>query len=113
MAQSLKCRVGGCPRNEAATVIGDELPGALQLCFAHTEQYRQNPEGWKIDWDAGAAEPNSVFAPTTWADAKPAMVHEAPAADPRHGKGPGWMAGPNRLRDWTRDRSDKRREPRE
>ncbi len=91
-------------------MVGDELPGALQLCFAHTEQYRQNPAGWKIDWDAGAEEPNSVFAPTAWADAIPSLVPEAPPADPRQGKGPGWMAGPNRLRDWSRERSERRRD---
>jgi hypothetical protein len=108
MAQSPKCRVGGCPRNEAATIIEDEFPGPLQLCFAHTEQYRQNREGWKIDWDAGAAEPTSVFAPATWAAAPAVPVAEPLSEDPPHGKGQGWMAGPNRLRDWSRGR----REPR-
>jgi hypothetical protein len=113
MALSPKCRVGGCPRNEAATVIGEELPGPLQLCFAHTEQYRQNREGWKIDWAAGASEPSSVFAPSTWAAAPLiAPAPEVPAADLRAGKGPAWMGGASRLRDWTRDRRSTRRDPR-
>jgi hypothetical protein len=112
MAQSPKCRVGGCPRNEAATIIGEELPGPLKLCFAHTEQYRQNSEGWKIDWDAGAPEPTSVFAPTTWAIAVAAPAHETSTGDSREGKGPSWMAGPHRLRDWSRERRETRRDPR-
>jgi len=89
-------------------VIGEELPAPLQLCFAHTEQYRQNREGWQIEWAAGASEPTSVFAPTSWAAAPLiAAVPEAPAADPKAGKGP---AGPSRLRDWTRGRRAPRRD---
>jgi hypothetical protein len=110
MALSPKCRVGGCPRNEAATVLGDELPGPLQLCFAHTEQYRQNREGWKIDWAAGAPEPTSVFAPTTWA-AAPLITAapEVPAAA-NAGKAPVWTAGAARLRQWSRERRASRRD---
>jgi hypothetical protein len=95
-------------------VTGAELPGPLQLCFAHTEQYRQNRDGWKIDWAAGASEPTSVFAPTNW-EAAPliAPVSETPAADPKAGAGPAWLSGPARLREWTRERRAARRDQRD
>ena len=73
MIAANKCRVDGCDRNAAASMIRDTLPGPLPLCATHTEDFRMNGEGWDIVWDASAPEPTSV---TTQAAA--AVGHSGP-----------------------------------
>ncbi len=60
MIAANKCRVDGCDRNAAASMIRDTLPGPLPLCATHTEDFRMNGAGWEIVWDASAPEPTSV-----------------------------------------------------
>jgi hypothetical protein len=58
-----KCRVDGCDRNAASSMIRESLPGPLRLCAAHTEEFRLNSPGWDIVWEASAPDPSSVRAP--------------------------------------------------
>jgi hypothetical protein len=58
-----KCRVDGCARHAAATIVGENLPGPLRLCATHTEQFRQNSAAWNIIWERTAPEPTLVRAP--------------------------------------------------
>jgi hypothetical protein len=60
MNASDKCRVSECDRYSAASVLRDDFPGPLPLCATHTEDFRQNGAGWKIDWERGAPEPTSI-----------------------------------------------------
>ena len=57
-----KCRVDGCDRNAASSMIRESLPGPLRLCATHTEDYRLNSSGWNIIWDPTSPEPTSVTA---------------------------------------------------
>ena len=65
MNASEKCRVSECDRWAAASVIREDLPGPLRLCATHTEYFRQNSLGWKINWEHEAPEPISVTTPAT------------------------------------------------
>jgi hypothetical protein len=58
-----KCRVDGCDRNAASSMIRESLPGPLRLCAAHTEEFRLNSAGWDIVWEQAATGPSSVRAP--------------------------------------------------
>jgi hypothetical protein len=58
-----KCRVDGCDRNAASSMIRESLPGPLRLCAAHTEEFRLNSAGWDIVWEQGATDPSSVRTP--------------------------------------------------
>jgi len=62
MNPSEKCRVDGCDRRAAASVVRDSLPGPLPLCLTHTEDFRMNNAGWTIIWENSSAEPTSVTA---------------------------------------------------
>ena len=63
MIASDKCRVDGCARHAAATIVGENLPGPLRLCATHTEQFRQNSAAWSIIWERTTPEPTLVRAP--------------------------------------------------
>jgi len=52
-------------RERAASPGTDDLPGPLRLCATHTEYFRQNSLGWKINWEHEAPEPISVTTPAT------------------------------------------------
>ena len=55
-----QCRVDGCDRRAAASMIRDSLPGPLRLCATHTEDFRMNGAGWTVVWEQSAPEPTSV-----------------------------------------------------
>jgi hypothetical protein len=63
MNASEKCRVSDCDRSAAASVVRDDLPGRLRLCATHTEDFRQDSVGWRIEWEREAPEPTSVITP--------------------------------------------------
>ncbi len=56
------CRVDGCGRRAAASVVRDDLPGPIQLCATHTEDFRMNGAAWTVTWSAGGSCPISVQA---------------------------------------------------
>lgn len=56
------CRVDGCGRRAAASVVRDDLPGPMQLCATHTEDFRMNGAAWTVTWSAGESRPISVQA---------------------------------------------------
>jgi len=58
-----KCRVTECDRHAAASVHRDDFPARLQLCATHTEEFRQDSDGWRVDWEDEAPEPKSVLPP--------------------------------------------------
>ena len=57
------CQVDGCERRAAASVaVGADLPGPIQLCATHTEDFRMNGTAWTVTWSAGESRPISVQA---------------------------------------------------
>ena len=56
------CVVDDCDRRAAASVQRDDLPGPMQLCFTHTEDFRMNKAAWAITWVASEPSPTSVKA---------------------------------------------------
>ena len=54
------CRVDGCERRAVASVVREDLPGAIQLCATHTEDFRMNGAAWTVTWNAGEPLPISV-----------------------------------------------------
>ncbi len=93
------CRVDGCSRR-AASVVSDDLPGPIQLCATHTEDFRMNGAAWTVTWNADGSRPTSVRA--------------APAG--LVGRGPLASVGDPALREsgWAKlkTRLSERREPR-
>jgi hypothetical protein len=60
MDASETCRVDGCERRAAASMIRESLPGPLPLCATHTEDFRMNGAGWVVAWEHTLTEPTSV-----------------------------------------------------
>ena len=56
------CRVDGCWRRAVASVVREDLPGPIQLCATHTEDFRMNGAAWTVTWSAGGSHPVSVQA---------------------------------------------------
>ncbi len=56
------CRVDGCGRRAAASVVREDLPGPIQMCATHTEDFRMNGAAWTVTWSAGGSCPISVQA---------------------------------------------------
>lgn len=56
------CRVDGCGRRAAVSVVRDDLPGPIRLCATHTEDFRMNGARWSFTWDSVAGVPASVRA---------------------------------------------------
>lgn len=54
------CRVDGCGRRAAAAVVREDLPGPIQLCATHTEDFRMNGAAWTVTWSGGDSGPVSV-----------------------------------------------------
>ena len=86
------CRVDMCERRAAASVVREDLPGPIQLCATHTEDFRMNGAAWTVTWSPGATLPISVRA--------------APAA-PVGRNSWGAASGPpvSRLRGWAKWRT--------
>ncbi len=89
------CRVDGCGRR-AASVVRDELPGPIQLCATHTEDFRMNGAAWTVTWNADGSRPISVQA------APPALVgrSSSPSAGGPDLRASGWAKLKTRL--WER-----------
>ena len=56
------CRVEGCSRRAAASVVREDLPGPIQLCATHTEDFRMNGAAWTVTWSAAGSRPLTVRA---------------------------------------------------
>ena len=57
------CQVDGCDRRAAASVaVRADMPGPIQLCATHTEDFRMNGTAWTVTWSAGDRRPMSVLA---------------------------------------------------
>ena len=56
------CRVDNCERRAAASVVTEHLPGPIQLCATHTEDFRMNGAAWTVTWRPGETLPVSVRA---------------------------------------------------
>lgn len=56
------CRVDGCGRRAAASVVREDLPGPIQLCATHTEDFRMNGAAWTVTWSAAESRPITVRA---------------------------------------------------
>lgn len=54
------CGVDGCGRRAAASVVREDLPGPIQLCATHTEDFRMNGAAWTVTWSVGEPGPISV-----------------------------------------------------
>ena len=56
------CRVDECERRAAASVVRTDLPGPIQLCATHTEDFRMRGSAWTVTWSPGETLPISVRA---------------------------------------------------
>ncbi len=74
------CQVDDCDRQAAASVRREDLPGPIQLCFTHTEDFRMNGAAWKVSWGSAESGPISVrAAPVAAVGRSPAASVESPA----------------------------------
>jgi hypothetical protein len=93
------CRVDGCERRAAASVVGEDLPGPIQLCATHTEDFRMNGAAWTVTWTVGESGPISVQA----APATPVGRSSSGTASGTVSEAPGWAKLKTRL--WGRRQS--------
>jgi hypothetical protein len=93
------CRVDGCGRRAAASVVREDLPGPIQLCATHTEDFRMNGAAWTITWAVGEPGPISVQA----APAAPVGRSSSDAASEMVSGASGWAKLKTRL--WDRRES--------
>jgi hypothetical protein len=93
------CRVDGCGRRAAASVVRADLPGPIQLCATHTEDFRMNGAGWTVTWSADGSRPTSVQA----APAAPVGRSSLDTASETVSRTPGWAKLKARL--WDRRES--------
>ena len=95
------CRVDGCVRRAAASVVREDLPGPIQLCATHTEDFRMNGAAWTVTWSAGGSQPISVQA----APAAPVGRSSFDTASETVSRASGWAKLKTRLWDRRESRS--------
>lgn len=95
---ALICRVDDCERRAVASVAREDLPGPIQLCATHTEDFRLNGTGWAINWSPGQTLPITVkTAPAGPVGRGPLRPSSEPVST-----APGWSKLRSRLSDWRR-----------
>ena len=80
------CRVDKCERRAATSVVREDLPGRIQLCATHTEDFRLNGSSWTITWSPSEALPISVQA----APATPVGRGSSVTTSAKASTAPGW-----------------------
>lgn len=90
------CRVDGCGRRAAASVVREDLPGPIQLCATHTEDFRMNGAAWTVTWSAGDSGPISVQA----TPAAPVGRSSLDTASEPVSRDSGWAKLKTHLWDW-------------
>ena len=77
------CQVDDCQRRAAASVLREDLPGTMQLCFTHTEDFRMNGSAWTVNWSPTESGPISVrAAPVGTVGRDPLVPWEGQTAGP-------------------------------